>query len=448
MRTPISIGFCIGIVLLFLTPAMGFGNIRKPTLVRHQTFFGEAEDLAGSRMWRAPTYLGQHKALGWTKNIFQDNSPELQKRIGFWKDIYTRYSTNQGVIHDSEYIDLIYSEIDFTDIDTNKNVGPIEKEKMKQRRIEAEKEQIAAMLLRMTEVKDIRELQNDRERMVWNYFAKNVDPFKFKKAANKDRIRFQLGLSDRMQKAIFVSGRYLEDMEEIFRQEGVPIELTRLVFVESSFNVLARSKVGASGLWQIMPSTARPHGYLKVHGIDRRNHPMEATRLAAKILRDAYNMLQSWPLAVTAYNHGPNGMRRLSTNYKTVELGNLIEAVRDHETFGFASKNFYASFVAAVEVEKNAPTYFKNVVWSRPFDAKVIRLPNPLQVEKIMGWFNGDEHRFQVFNPHISKALIKSKQNMPKETEILVPSEKYTSAVIDIAFRPSRKIASDSKRDR
>lgn len=447
MRTSIYLSFGFGVLLFSLTPAMGFGNIRRPTLVAHQGFFGESENLAGSRMWRAPSYLGQTQAVGWSVGLFQENSASLQKRVQFWKDIYTKYSTNQGVIHDSDYIDLIYARIDFSDIDASLTIGPIEKQKMKQRRIETEKEQINSLLLKLAEVKDSRELQNERERYVWNYFANNIDPYKFKKAANKDRIRFQLGLSDRMQKAIFVSGRYLEDMENIFREEGVPIELTRLVFVESSFNVLARSKVGASGLWQIMPGTARPHGYLKVQGIDRRNHPLEATRLAARILRDAYNLLQSWPLAVTAYNHGPNGMKRLSSNYKTTELGELIESVRDHESFGFASKNFYASFVAAVEVEKNAPAHFKNVVWSRPFDAKKIRLPNALAVEKVMSWFNGDDYKFQVLNPHISKALMKSKHHMPKETEILVPSEKYTAAVIDVAFRPTRKIAAESKRD-
>ena len=249
-----------------------------------------------------------------------------------------------------------------------------------------------------------------------------------------------------MRKAIFVSGRYLEEMEEIFREEGLPIELTRLVFVESSFNVMARSKVGASGLWQIMPGTAKPYGYLR-EGVDKRNHPMYATRLAAKILKGAYGLLQSWPLAITAYNHGPSGMKRLSQRYKTDDIAELIEKVNHHETFGFASKNFYASFLAALEVEQNSPLHFKNIVWSKPFDAKPILLSSSLEFSRLLNWFGGDEYKLQVFNPHISKSLMSLNKHIPHNTEIYVPAERFTAAIVDLAFKPNRKVASESKRE-
>src|ERR1700710_2447178 len=97
-------------------------------------------------------------------------------------------------------------------------------------------------------------------------------------------------------------------MEEEFRRLGLPTELTRLPFVESSFNVNARSRVGASGVWQFMRRTAKP--YMKVNkDVDERNDPIKSTLASSRVLKQNYMMLDSWPLALTGYNHGPYGVR-------------------------------------------------------------------------------------------------------------------------------------------
>lgn len=181
------------------------------------------------------------------------------------------------------------------------------------------------------------------ERRVWDYFMKISERKKFKLAQSERRLRFQLGQRDRFIQAIFFSGRYLEDFESIFREMGLPIELTRIPFVESSYNVLARSKVGASGIWQIMPYTAKP--YFKTDpSVDMRNHPIEAAVLAAKLFRSSYSMLQSWPLAVTGYNHGPLGVQKVTKKFKTREIGELVKSGNARRKFGFASRNFTPAF--------------------------------------------------------------------------------------------------------
>ena len=88
-----------------------------------------------------------------------------------------------------------------------------------------------------------------------NLFSDIKHDLRLVHATYRDRIRSQLGQKERFQQGIVWAGRYLHQMEEIFRGEGVPIEITRLPFVESSFNLMARSKVGASGIWQFMRST-------------------------------------------------------------------------------------------------------------------------------------------------------------------------------------------------
>ena len=220
---------------------------------------------------------------------------------------------------------------------------------------------------------------------------------------------------------------YLENFERIFREAGLPIELTRMVFVESSFNVLARSKVGASGLWQIMRYTGRP--YMMINdAIDKRNHPTEATKLAAKLLRNNYQMLQSWPLAVTGYNHGPTGVLKLTKHYKSREIGDLTQNIGSRKRLGFASRNFYASFLAILEVERNAPKYFGTVQWSQPLNAVDLVLPQAMKYDDLLKCFDGDDHKAQIFNPHITSAARKGKLALPKKAVVSVPVHKEGEA--------------------
>src|SRR4029453_7063103 len=95
----------------------------------------------------------------------------------------------------------------------------------------------------------------------------------------------------------------------IFRDEGLPVELTRLPLIESCFDVEAYSKVGAAGIWQFMPATGRL--YMEVSSsVDERRDPIPPPRAAARYLSRSYERLGNWPLAITSYNHGPNGMAR------------------------------------------------------------------------------------------------------------------------------------------
>ena len=250
-------------------------------------------------------------------------SQELEERVEFWKKIYSTYSTRQGVFHLPNDPNFILGEIDLTNIYNNAVYSESQKKKLAQF-----------------------EIQNRRLELAKKW-----------KIADSSKIRLQMGLKDRMLKALFLSGRYLPMMEKVFRKNGLPVELTRIVFVESSFNAMAQSKVGASGLWQIMPSVARPLGYITVN-YDKRNHPRYATELAAQILKQNYKNLGSWPLAITAYNHGLSGMRRMKNRANSDQIEDLISASNPTTSWGFASRNFYACFLAVLDVEKNANELF------------------------------------------------------------------------------------------
>lgn len=411
--------------------------VDEDTPVSHEDIAGE-KDLTSSRPWKSPDFSKQEASLGYESGPF--TIPKgLEVQVKFWIDIYSKYNSDQGVLHDSENIDLIYQVLDFGSITSRTDIGPHQKEARKIKMVKEAKKSVIAMLEKFHQLKDPSGL-SEKEKKIWDYFQKIDEPKKFSEAAKKTRLRFQLGQKDRVIQGIYFSGRYLEEFEKIFKENKLPIELTRLPFVESSYNVLARSKVGASGLWQIMPYTAK--GYMKKDpSIDLRNHPIEGTKLAAKLLRQNYNMLQSWPLALTGYNHGPSGVLRLTKQYKTREIGELVENVTLRKRFGFASRNFYASFLAVLEVTSNAPKYLGTVAWSQTLESVDIKLSQPVTYSDVLRWFDGDDLKAQIYNPQITKIGRTKNRNIPKGVVVSVPKSKTQMVLKELETANSLKQA-------
>ncbi len=390
----------------------------EETPVSHEQIAGEKE-LTRSRAWKAPDFSKQEGALGYSADTFAIPKG-LETNVKFWLDVYSKYTTDQGVLHDSDYIDLIYEEMDFNSITKRTDINKYQKEHLKIKMVNDGKKRIMKMLEKFSKLKDPTGLPAEEKR-IWDQFSRVKGPRKFKAAMEKGRLRFQLGQKDRIIQGIYFSGRYIEDFEKIFRDAGLPIELARLPFVESSYNVLARSKVGASGLWQIMPYTTK--GFFKQDlSVDMRNHPIEATKVAAKLLRNNYRMLQSWPLALTGYNHGPSGVLRMSKKWKTREIGELAQPMKGK--LGFASRNFFASYLAVLEVTSNATKYLGPVTWSAPLDAADIKLPIAIQYKDVLRWFDGDDLKAQIFNPHITRIARARARPIPKGMVVSVPRSK------------------------
>jgi membrane-bound lytic murein transglycosylase D len=128
----------------------------------------------------------------------------------------------------------------------------------------------------------------------------------------RHEVRVQTGQRNFFAEGLQTAPRYLGVMEEIFAKHRLPVELTRLPLVESSFNKHAKSKVGAAGIWQFMENTGRKKKLIINDEIDERKSPSKATDAAAWLLKENHMILgRSWELAVTAWNHGPGGVKRL-----------------------------------------------------------------------------------------------------------------------------------------
>src|SRR4030095_13405496 len=225
----------------------------------------------------------------------------LEDAVEFWKKIFTTYGFGDVVLFDPMDPSKIYSVLRAPDSDQGRAL-----------------------------------VEKERWRIIADYDLVN----------DETRVRSQRGAKENFLEGLKVSGRYLAQMQKIFRDEGLPAELAYLPLVESSFNIRARSSVGALGMWQFMPETGKK--FMRIDStIDERRDPMASTRGAARLLKENYRLFDNWPLAITAYNHGTEGIFR---GIKAVESDNLVDLIRRYQspTFGFASKNFYAEFLYVV----------------------------------------------------------------------------------------------------
>lgn len=123
-------------------------------------------------------------------------------------------------------------------------------------------------------------------------------------AVAADSIRVQTGQKERFLEGVVRSGAYLPAIKKIFRAYNLPEDLAYLPHVESSFDTKAYSKLGASGVWQFTYSTGKQ--YLRIDGaVDERGDPLLAAHAAAKYLKNSYDLLGSWPLALTSITTEP-----------------------------------------------------------------------------------------------------------------------------------------------
>jgi membrane-bound lytic murein transglycosylase D len=98
---------------------------------------------------------------------------------------------------------------------------------------------------------------------------------------------------------------YFKTIDKIFTEKNIPVELKYLGIIESQFKTTARSGVGAVGVWQFMPGTAKTFGLKITSKYDERQHLWKSTVAAAKYLEYLYGFLQDWLLVVASYNSGP-----------------------------------------------------------------------------------------------------------------------------------------------
>ncbi|MFQ5768687.1 MAG: lytic transglycosylase domain-containing protein, partial [Acidobacteriota bacterium] len=336
----------------------------------------------------------------------------LEPRIAFWIDIYTRYTTRQAVLHDEEYPQVIYGVIDLGEAPDEGPEFPDADEEI----MEKARQRVAEIIRRQEQQEKSLAILSEEEQLVRDALALLPAEERGRRAAG--RVRSQRGLQDRFLKGLIRSGRYLRRFRSIAREEGVPEDLAYLPHVESSFQGDARSHAGATGLWQFMRSTGRR--YLTIDDVlDERFDPFLSAHAAFRYLHENYIALGSWPLAVTAYNHGLAGMRRAQKRFGQ-DLQAIIQSYRAR-SFGFASKNFYAEFLAARRIAHRPKEWFGKLRLDPPVQFRTLVLPEYALAGEFCRHFALDLDRLRRLNPALSASVWKGKRLLPRGYPLRLP---------------------------
>ncbi|MGK7346422.1 MAG: LysM peptidoglycan-binding domain-containing protein [Candidatus Nitrospinota bacterium M3_3B_026] len=355
----------------------------------------------------------------------------LRERVDFWKDIYSRHTTRHVVIHDKKHPGVIYEVIDLDKVFKGRKMS----RRAKRRYVRQRKQHYTRILQRLYKNKG--RARSEEQRAVAAKFDAIPGYKKFRYASW--RVRAQLGQADRFRRGLERSGRYIGKMREIFRSHSLPDELTVLPHVESSFNYDAYSSAGAAGIWQFTRGTGRL--FMKIgYTIDERRDPIVSTHAAARLLRKNYEELGSWPLAITAYNHGLNGMRRAKRKF-----GDDIVKIIDHyksRRFGFASRNFYAEFLAALDVVRDYRDHFGPIDFERRFRYDEVAMTHYVAARTLAGAAGIPIEVLKDYNPALRKSVWRGHRHIPRGFRLRVPEGMGSSASSALAsLAPGQKYA-------
>ena len=337
----------------------------------------------------------------------------IEQRVEFWKRVYSEVGTDSGFLHDPDNLHLVYEKVSLPNGRWDRTG---------ERHVDSRKHYVARVLRALARGK--RSGLSDDEQRILALFPAGTSARSLNNAAAN--VRFQLGQSDKFRAGLARQGRWDSHIRQAFADRGLPTELGALPHVESSFNPAARSSVGASGIWQFMPSTGRL--YMRVDSaVDERNDPFLATVAAARLLKSNFDNIGSWPLALTAYNHGLGGMQRAARQLGTKDIGVIIDRYQSR-SFGFASQNFYASFLAALEIDREPDKYFGGVRRDPPEDPERVILDHYYRPSALAAAFGVSVQALREINPAVGDSVWSGRRLFPKGYELRVPRDPIRAA--------------------
>jgi len=405
-----------------------------PHLVKPQRFGGLLPRAVPALLLVSSLLLAPHPAAAFAPEWLNPADPnligppeELQPRVQFWIDALTRYRGDEVIVHDQDHPERILCVLSLPpSIRPRSAQAGRWSEDMEG--VYARMFRDAAKALRAGEEPDLDERSRRfleepvrGEGLVAETVALANEAERLASA-----IRTQQGLYEVFADSYQRSGQYIDEVVRILTEEGVPSELAYLPHLESGYNPRAVSKVGAKGLWQFMESTGKL--YLRVNDVvDERLDPYISTRAAARFLTDARATLGSWPLAISAYNHGIAGIQRARS-----EHGDDIAAIiteYDGPSMGFASRNFYVSFLAVVEVMQHADTYYAGVEPRERWAFDTVVPTSFVDAKVLAGHFGCTPEALAELNPALTRRVWAGERFIPPGVTVRVPRSEASATL-------------------
>ena len=340
-------------------------------------------------------------------------SQSIEPNVKFWVDVFATYGGRDFIIHDRDQVDRVYQVLHLPgDGDPSRvEVADIN---------DYLKTKYTDLLNRLATGQPP---ANSEEQRIADLF-KGQSPAAYSVAAQN--LRVQEGLREQFREGLLRSKYYRPTMERIFVSAGLPPELVTLATVESGFYSRAKSSAGAVGIWQFTRGTGKEYMRISRYHDDRFN-PTTETHAAAALLRSNYDTLGSWPLAITAYNYGTGGTSVAASQYG----GDYDRIVRSYNGphFGFAARNYYSEFLAALQIHKDEDKYFPDLKYAE------VPAPPPIKTDfappRSRHAHHGSLHRASAHSshhsPHRGHTVHQARNTQPAKG----------SGVVAVVHRPS-----------
>lgn len=346
---------------------------------------------------------------------------ELKPRVLFWIDVFTQHGDDTIILHDSENPQRVYRVIKTTARCSRRKEA---------RSIKNAKASVRKQLLQIADKRAQGVTQFSGEKQHLAELVKNEKPAEIRRAAK--RIRCQGGVADQFLRALERHGRYGPMVVSTLKKAGLPTDIQYLPFVESSYRPTAYSRVGAAGMWQIMPRTALTLGLNISSTVDERLDPELASAAAARYFLNSRQKLGNtarniksakkyslYPFVITSYNYGVAGMLRAMDKVGP----DYMDVLNKYKARGFqiAVKNFYSSFLAARHVAKNADVYYPNHKVAPPLSVDVVTIKTPASIERLMSVFSVAEETLKKYNTSLMRLVWTGRRFVPKGYKLKLP---------------------------
>lgn len=213
---------------------------------------------------------------------------------------------------------------------------------------------------------------------------------------------FSTSLRSSIQESLTRSAKYRASIERVLDENGLPRALGWLPVIESAYIPTLTSRVGARGIWQFMPPTAREYGLRVDWWVDERADPEKSTRAAARYLKDLHRTFGDWSLALAAYNCGPGRVERTLDRESASTFWELLErSALPKETRGYVP-TFWATLLI---VSDPASHGFELTELAAPEVAEV-PIEGPVSLRFVAEQGGVDPQKLEELNPHLTRGLV------------------------------------------
>jgi membrane-bound lytic murein transglycosylase D len=208
-------------------------------------------------------------------------------------------------------------------------------------------------------------------------------------------------LRDYVQESLLRGSKYLPMIQNVFRAEGLPLDLAYIPVIESGFKTNALSKASAKGPWQFMRPTAQDHGLKTDWYIDERSDPEKATVAAAKYLKTLYRMFNGdWHLVLAAYN---GGLGRLQRAMRVAGADDFWDLADSPKYLPRETREYVPLILAAIIVAKNPAQYGFEYKSVDAIAYEKVPVPRAVDLRRVAEWTGTTIDEIQALNPELRR---------------------------------------------